>query len=66
MQKKRIKDGLLLSFEGIEGVGKTTQTQLLAEALDAEGYACYLTREPGGTDFGDALRLCLLAEYAQP
>ena len=66
MRKKTYKGGLLISFEGIEGVGKTTQTQLLWEALDREGYNCYLTREPGGTDFGDTLRLSLLAEYAKP
>jgi dTMP kinase len=66
MQKKIFNNGLLISFEGIEGVGKTTQTQLLWEALSNAGYTCYLTREPGGTDFGDAIRPCLLADYATP
>ena len=66
MLKKQCDTGLLVTFEGIEGVGKSTQTQLLKDALNAQGIACYLTREPGGTDFGDALRACLLAEYTQP
>ncbi|NBV28314.1 dTMP kinase [bacterium] len=66
MLKKRCDTGLLVTFEGIEGVGKSTQTQLLKDALTAQGLPCYLTREPGGTDFGDRLRACLLQEYAHP
>ncbi|MHB1508786.1 MAG: dTMP kinase [Acidimicrobiales bacterium] len=47
--------GLFVAFEGGEGAGKSTQSRLLAESLDAE-----LTREPGGTDLGDRIRAWLL------
>ncbi len=48
--------GLFISFEGTEGCGKTTQIQLLAKFLESRGIACILTREPGGTAVGEAIR----------
>jgi dTMP kinase len=51
---------MLITFEGIEGCGKTTQIGLLAESLARQGYSVVRTREPGGTDFGEALRELLL------
>ncbi len=58
--------GFFLTLEGIEGGGKTTQVPLLAEALRAQGRKVLLTREPGGTEVGQALRRILLEPAATP
>ena len=52
--------GVFITFEGPEGAGKSTQTKLLQSALERAGYAVRLTREPGGTPLGDAVRQALL------
>jgi len=52
--------GVFVVFEGGEGAGKSTQSALLDSWLRAEGYSVLLTREPGGTDVGAALRTILL------
>ena len=52
--------GLFISFEGGDGVGKTTQIRILAELLKEAGVGHILTREPGGTDLGSAIRELLL------
>jgi dTMP kinase len=54
-------NGTLLSFEGIEGCGKTTQIQMLSKALTDSGYNVTCLREPGGTKFGEKLRSAILA-----
>lgn len=59
MQTSKMKS-LLITFEGIEGCGKTTQAKLLYKYLLSEGHSCLLTREPGGTRIGDKIRVLLL------
>ena len=52
--------GKFIAFEGGEGVGKSTQSKLLAAALEARGIEAVLTREPGGTPGAEAIRSLLL------
>lgn len=51
---------VFVSFEGIDGSGKSTQAQMLAEALRQHGREVVLIREPGGTDLGERIRSLLL------
>ncbi len=55
-EQKQVPGGLVVFFEGIDGVGKTTQLELAAENLRAEGWSVETTRGHGGTPFGEALR----------
>jgi len=48
--------GQLITFEGVDGSGKTTQLQRAAEWLAARGVPCQVTKEPGGTPLGESLR----------
>ena len=52
--------GLFVSFEGIDGSGKSTQARLLAEALRDRGREVVLTREPGGSDGAEQIRRLVL------
>jgi dTMP kinase len=51
---------MFITFEGIEGSGKSVQIAHAKEYLQQKGVDCLVTREPGGTDFGSALRQVLL------
>ena len=53
-------EGLLISFEGIDGCGKSTQLARIAERLRAVGVEPLLIREPGGTALGERVRAILL------
>lgn len=55
-----MKKGLFITFEGVEGAGKTTQIELLKNELDRRGIEYIVTREPGGTAIGEKIRGVLL------
>lgn len=55
-----MKRGVLITFEGVEGSGKSTQAQRLHDWLRSRGLSCVLSREPGGTRIGDRIRDILL------
>src|SRR5437899_404997 len=54
------KRGKFITFEGLDGCGKTTQLEKLAGALKREGQEVVITREPGGTAIGEKVRAVLL------
>ena len=54
-----MKPGIFITFEGPEGSGKSTQIRVLSEHLKAAGVQTLLTREPGGTPTGEAIRRLL-------
>lgn len=60
MAEKNLKKGLFITFEGIEGCGKSTHSKLLFDYLKKKGFRCVHTREPGGTKLGEAVRRVLL------
>jgi dTMP kinase len=55
------RDAVFVTFEGIDGSGKSTQIDLLRDALEGEGRTVVATREPGGTEFGEHVRKLVLA-----
>ena len=55
-------DNRFITFEGMDGAGKSTQIAHAADWLRARGHVVLLTREPGGTALGEALRALLLHE----
>ena len=59
--KTSIKKGLFISFEGGEGVGKSTQINLLKKFLSKKNYKVTSTREPGGTKEGEYIRKFLVS-----
>jgi dTMP kinase len=58
---------VFISFEGLDGCGKTTQARLLADSLQRDGVDVVLTREPGGTPLGEQVRdLVLHGDHVAP
>ncbi len=57
---ERRTQGRFVTLEGIEGAGKSTQLELVADTLRAAGHVVRVTREPGGTALGEAVRGLLL------
>jgi dTMP kinase len=56
---------MFISFEGLDGCGKTTQAAMLADALELEGREVVRVREPGGTPTGERIRELLLDPAAK-
>ena len=60
------RTGLFISFEGIDGAGKSSHISEVADAFRAQGRQVLLTREPGGTPLAEKLRTLLLADAMDP
>jgi len=58
--------GLFISFEGIDGAGKSTHMAALAQAFEAQGRVVTRTREPGGTALAEQLRELVLQDAMDP
>lgn len=58
-------NNLFITFEGIDGCGKTTQISLLAQYLESRGYKVTTIREPGGTELSEQIRDVLLNSRSQ-
>jgi len=61
MKNEKLLQGKFITLEGIEGVGKTSNLLFIEKLLNASGHNCVTTREPGGTNLGEALRGLLLS-----
>ncbi len=60
--RRKSRSGILITFEGVEGSGKTTQLRRLATLLRQDGYRVVETREPGGTSTAERIREILLSK----
>ena len=58
--------GKFITLEGVDGAGKSTHVDWIAERLRGEGHAVLVTREPGGTPLAEQLRALVLAEAMDP
>jgi dTMP kinase len=60
VNRDMVKRGQFISFEGIDGAGKSTHIAAVAEAVRRKGQTVVLTREPGGTELAEKLRQIIL------
>lgn len=60
MAKKTLRHGIFITFEGVEGCGKSTHSRLIYRYLKNKGFPCLYTKEPGGTRVGEKIRKILL------
>ena len=58
--------GKLITLEGVDGAGKSTHLEYIADALRAQGRHVIVTREPGGTELAERLRAAILAQAMDP
>jgi len=61
-----MRRGKFVTLEGVDGAGKSTHLQFVADALAATGRRVVVTREPGGTELAEQLRRTVLAEKLSP
>lgn len=61
-----VEQGKFISVEGIEGVGKSTNIDVLVERIEASGYKVLTTREPGGTPLAEDIRELLMSRNDEP
>ncbi len=61
-----MKKGIFITFEGIDGSGKSTQARFLKNYFNNKGLKAILTKEPGGTKLGEKIRNILLTENMNP
>jgi dTMP kinase len=61
-----VTQGIFISFEGIDGAGKSSHVQSVADAFRAQGRAVTVTREPGGTPLAEKLRVLALNDAMDP
>jgi len=66
MPAREGRPGLLISFEGVEGAGKSTQVEAVARALRSRGYRVRTTFEPGATALGASIRALVMEPQAPP
>lgn len=66
MSQSHLSAGRFITVEGIDGAGKSSHIEWLRETLTNLGHAVVVTREPGGTPLGEALRTILLNEPMAP
>jgi len=58
--------GKLITLEGVDGAGKSTHMQFIADAVRSRGHHVIVTREPGGTELAERLRQAILEEAMSP